>query len=182
MMTPKIKILGISGSLRSISSAGVVLKIVADRVPDYVDFKIFTGLEEIPAFDGRQELPLMVKNFIQQISNADALFFCIPEYAFGVPGALKNALDWTVSSTAFSDKPVALITAASNGEKAHASMALTLGALGGIISEKTKLLIPFIKTKLDEKGRMTDGDVLNSINRIIQALLQTVEGGIVPSR
>ncbi len=171
----KIKILGISGSLRPISSAGTVLKIVTDGVPDYVDFKIFSGLRDIPAFDDRHELPLTAKNFIQQVSDADAVLFCIPEYAFGVPGALKNALDWTVSSTAFSDKPVALITAASNGEKAHASMALTLGALGSIISEQTKLLIPFIKTKLDEKGQLTDGDVLNSIKWVIHALLQGVE-------
>jgi NAD(P)H-dependent FMN reductase len=182
MMTSKIKILGISGSLRPISSAGAVLSIIGDWIPDNVDFKIFGGLGDIPAFDDSHPLPAPVIEFIRQISDADAVLFCIPEYAFGVPGALKNALDWTVSSTAFSDKPVALITAASNGERAHASMALTLGALGSIISEQTKLLIPYIKTKLDEKGQLTDGNVLNSIKRVIHVLLQTVEANIVTSR
>lgn len=174
--------LGISGSLRPISSAGAILKIVADWIPDNVDFKIFKGLENIAAFDDSRPLPLLVVDFIQQISEVDAVLFCIPEYAFGVPGALKNALDWTVSSTAFSDKPIALITAASNGEKAHASMVLTMGALGSRISEETKLLIPFIKTKLDEKGQVTDLNVLNSIKGVIHALLHTVEAGLITSR
>jgi len=181
-MKSKIKILGISGSLRTISSAGTVLKIVGDLFPDYVDFQTFSGLGDIPAFDDRQQLPLTVKHFIQLISDTDAVLFSIPEYAFGVPGSLKNALDWTVSSTAFSNKPVAIITAASNGEKAHASMELTLGALGGRISEETKLLIPFIKTKLDDNGQMKDPDTLNSIRRVTHALLKTVEAAILVSR
>jgi NAD(P)H-dependent FMN reductase len=92
---------------------------------------------------------------------------------------LKNALDWTVSSTAFTNKPVALITASSDGEKAHESMTHTLRALGGRISEETKLLIPFIKTKLDEKGQIIDLNVLDSIKCVIHALLQTVESGII---
>jgi chromate reductase, NAD(P)H dehydrogenase (quinone) len=177
MIARKIKILGISGSLRSTSSAGAVLRIVADLVPDNVDFKIFSGLENIPAFDDSHQLPIPVMDFIQQISGADAVLFCIPEYAFGVPGALKNALDWTVSSTAFSEKPVGLITAASNGEKAHASMALTLEALGSLLSEETKLHIPFIRTKLNEKGKMMDLNILNSIKSVNHALLQAVETG-----
>jgi NAD(P)H-dependent FMN reductase len=175
MTATRRNILGISGSLRPTSSAGTVLRIAGDLVPDYVDFKIFSGLEKIPAFDDTRELPVQVTDFIQQLSVADAVLFCIPEYAFGVPGALKNALDWTVSSTIFSDKPVALITAASNGEKAHASMALTLTALGSSISEETKLHIPFIKTKLDDKGQINDLNILNSIKWVIHALLQVVE-------
>ncbi len=144
--------------------------------------KYSPDLKRFPPLMEDKSCQLVVKNFIQQLSYADALLFCIPEYAFGVPGALKNALDWTVSSTVFSDKPVALITAASNGEKAHASMSLTLGALGSRISEETKLLIPFIRTKLDEKGQVTDQHVLNSIRCVIRALLQTVETGIVPTQ
>ena len=178
MITPKIKILGISGSLRPASSTGTLLKIVAEGFPGNVDFEIYRGLEKIPAFDDSRMLPLPVAEFIQQIKAADAVLLCIPEYAFGVPGALKNALDWTVSSTAFSEKPVALITAASNGEKAHAAMSLTLGALGSRISEETKLLVPFIKTKLDEGGGVSDPNLLTSIQRVIHAILRTVETGI----
>lgn len=174
MIYKKIKILAIPGSLRPGSSAGAVLNIVAELAPDDVDFQIYGGLRNIPAFDDNDQLPEPVMDFIQQITEADAVFFCIPEYAFGVPGALKNALDWTVSSTAFSDKPVALITAASNGEKAHDALSLTLTAIGSLLSEETKLLIPFIRTKLNEKGQMEDLNILISIKRIISVLMQTV--------
>jgi len=178
MISTGINILGISGSLRPASTATALLHIISEQVPGDVDFKLYNGLEKIPAFDDSRVLPVPVVDFIRQIKAADAVLFCIPEYAFGVPGALKNALDWTVSSTAFSEKPVALITAASNGEKAHAAMALTLGALGSRISEETKLLVSFIKTKLDAGGRVTDQNLLFSIQRVIHALLQTVETGI----
>ena len=80
-------------------------------VPGQVEFNIYNGLAGIPAFNDSNDMPEPVAEFIKLISEADAIFFCIPEYAFGVPGALKNALDWTVSSSiAFPDKPVALIT------------------------------------------------------------------------
>jgi chromate reductase len=175
MTQNKIKIFAISGSLRPNSSASAVLRVVGNLVPDNACFEIFSGLEEIPAFNDSSQIPIAVANFIKFITEADAVFFCIPEYALGVPGALKNALDWTVSSTSFSFKPVALITAASGGEKAHAALSLTLTALGTKISEDTKLLIPFIRTKLNEKGEVKDVATLDAIKKVIGTLIQTVE-------
>jgi len=108
------------------------------------------------------------------ITEADGVFFCIPEYAFGVPGALKNALDWTVSTTAFSEKPVALITAASQGEKAHAALLQTLTALGTKINEDVTLLISFIRSKLNEKNEIKDIPTLNAIKTIVDSFIQTI--------
>src|SRR5678816_171455 len=92
-MNRKIRILGISGSLRANSSASAVLNIVAGLVPGQVEFTIYTGLAEVPAFNDSNEIPETVEEFIKLLSGADGVFFVIPEYAFGVPGALKNALD-----------------------------------------------------------------------------------------
>jgi chromate reductase, NAD(P)H dehydrogenase (quinone) len=174
MKENKIRILGISGSLRKSSSASALLRQAGELMPEQVEFKIYEDLEKIPAFDDGRLIVVPVLNFIKQISEADAVFFCIPEYAFGVPGALKNALDWTVSTTVFSGKPVALITAASGGDKAHAAMSLTLTALGTKISENTQLLLSFIRTKLDEKGRLKDEAELQSMINVINALIQTI--------
>ena len=174
-MENKIKIVAISGSLRPSSSASAVLRVVAGLVSSQVDFNIFTGLGEIPPFNDSNEVPIPVANFIEHIRKADGVFFCIPEYAFGVPGALKNALDWTVSSTAFSDKPVALITAASSGEKAHAALLLTLSALGTKISEGATLLISFVRSKLNENGEVDDIPTLNAIKKLIGEFIQTIE-------
>lgn len=175
MIYNKIRLLAIPGSLRPGSSTGAVVNIIANLVPGDVEFNIYDGLRNIPAFDDSSQLPGPVTNFIREINEADAVLFCIPEYAFGVPGALKNALDWTVSSTAFTDKPTALITAASGGEKAHEAFSLTLHALGSRLSEETKLLLSHIKAKLDDKGRMKDLNSLISLKQVVGALLHSIE-------
>lgn len=116
-MDGKIRILGISGSLRSGSAATSILEIVAALSPADVEFNLYGGLEEIPPFNDNTKIPDSVRTFMKQIEDSDGVFICSPEYAYGVPGVLKNALDWTVSTVAFYQKPVALITAASSGKK-----------------------------------------------------------------
>ena len=176
MTKQKIKILGISGSLRSNSSASAILNVVAGLVPEQVEFIIYNGLAGIPAFNDSNEIPEPVADFIKLISDADGVFFCIPEYAFGVPGALKNALDWTVSSsTAFPGKPVALITAATGGDKAHAAFLLTLKAISTKITEGATLLIPFICSKLNEKNEVKDSATLEAIKSVINSLIEAID-------
>ena len=176
MMKRKIKILGISGSLRTNSSATAILNVVAGLAPEQVEFTIYNGLAEIPAFNDSNEIPETVEAFIKLLSEADGVFFVIPEYAFGVPGALKNALDWTVSSsTAFPDKPVALITAATGGDKAHAAFLLTLKAISAKIPEGATLLLSFIRSKLNEKNEVKDIVTLDLIKRVINSLIDKIE-------
>jgi|SRR6187455_2473487 len=175
-MNRKIRILGISGSLRANSSASAVLNIVAGLVPGQVEFTIYTGLAEVPAFNDSNEIPETVEEFIKLLSGADGVFFVIPEYAFGVPGALKNALDWTVSSsTAFPDKPVALITAATGGDKAHAAFLLTLKAISAKIPEGATLLLSFIRSKLNEKNEVKDPATLDQVRNVINSLIGSIQ-------
>jgi len=171
-----MKILGISGSLRSNSSASAILDVVSRSVPSQVEFTIYKGLAEIPAFDDSNEIPEPVADLIKLLSEADGVFFVIPEYAFGVPGALKNALDWTVSSsTAFPGKPVALITAATGGDKAHAAFLLTLKAIRTKIPEGATLLISFVRSKLNEKNEVKDIETLKSIKNVINSLIEAID-------
>jgi len=175
-MKGKIKILGISGSLRSNSSATAILNVVSGLVPENVEFTIYNELAEIPAFNDSNEIPEPVAHFIKLLSEADGVFFCIPEYAFGVPGALKNALDWTVSSsTAFPGKPVALITAATGGDKAHAAFLLTLKAISSKIPEGATLLLSFIRSKLNDKNEVKDIATLDSIRGVINSLIAAIQ-------
>ena len=165
-----------SGSLRANSSASAVLNVVAGLVPEHVQFTIYNGLAEIPAFNDSNDIPETVETFIKLLSDADGVFFVIPEYAFGVPGALKNALDWTVSSsTAFPDKPVALITAATGGDKAHAAFLLTLKAMSSKIPEGATLLLSFIRSKLNEKNEIKDIVTLDSIKAVINSLINSIQ-------
>ena len=89
---------------------------------------------------------------------------------------MKNALDWTVSSsTAFPDKPVALITAATGGDKAHAAFLLTLKAISSKIPEGATLLLSFIRAKLNEKNEVKDRTTLDSIKGVINSLIEEIE-------
>ena len=109
----------IPGSLRSGSSNHNILKFLGTLVPDGINYTIYDSLATIPPFDpglDNDTTPQPVAELHRLITNADAIIICTPEYAFGVPGQLKNALDWLVSSGTLVDKPVALITASSSGE------------------------------------------------------------------
>src|SRR5882724_13164063 len=97
-MIPVIKLLAISGSLRANSSNNAIIKAVGAMAPAGVAFNVYTGLAAIPPFDDSQEPGPAVVDFRRQLQEADGIFICTPEYAFGVSGVLKNALDWTVSS------------------------------------------------------------------------------------
>jgi chromate reductase len=96
------------------------------------------------------------------------LLFAHPEYAYGVPGQLKNALDWMVSSSSFVDKPVALITASLGGEAAHAAMQLILGALSAKVIPEATLLVQFIRSKVNADGVIINGVTEERIRAVIE--------------
>jgi len=170
-----MKILAIPGSIRQPSSAQQLLDEVVKFMPPGVDVNCFTGLSGIPAFDGTEPVPDAVCDFITLVQNADGVIIVTPEYAFGIPGALKNALDWTVSSGDFYNKPTALITASSQGEKGHAAMLLVLSALGAGIDSETSLLIPFIRTRFNAEGLLTDAPIIDEIKRLLEAFFFNIK-------
>jgi len=147
----KINILGISGSLRSDSANTVILKAFRSLLPEGANLIIFAGMDEMPHFSpGLAENP-GVQKFKEAIREADAVIICTPEYAFGIPGTLKNALDWTVATGEFNEKPVCAISGSplnSGGEHALHSLLLTLTALGTKRNQFSFASIANIKSKI----------------------------------
>ena len=93
------------------------------------------------------------------MASADGVLICTPEYAYGIPGSLKNALDWLVTSGELWRKPVAALSAspsALGGEKAHAALMLNAVALEAEIVEAASLQIPFVHTKLNAQKEVSD--------------------------
>ena len=88
--------------------------------------------------------------------------------------ALKNALDWTVSSGELVGKPMALITAATGDEKAHASFLLTLSALSAKFADDSTLLVSFIRSKIDVNGEITNLEILQSLQSVLNSLISTI--------
>jgi chromate reductase, NAD(P)H dehydrogenase (quinone) len=169
-----VRILAIPGSLRQSSSSNQVLNTLVSIAPSGVSIEIYTGIGDLPHFNDPQESPAEVIAFRAKIRQADAVLICTPEYAFGVPGSLKNALDWTVSSGEFVAKPVGLITASSQGEKGHAALQLVLTAISARIIPGATLLVSFIRSKIDTHGNVTDQALLKDLEIALQALVDGV--------
>jgi len=175
-----IKIFAVSGSLRAASSNTSVLRAIANMASQNVEFTIYERLDSLPFFSPErdtEDVHSAVADLRKQIQNSAAVIVCTPEYAFGVPGALKNALDWTVSSGDFSKKPLALISAsplASGADKAHAALLLTFKALDAIITKETKLIIPIVYKKLSEDV-VTDEETKQQLKTLLNALIELVK-------
>jgi len=170
---PNKNIFAISGSLRTGSSNHNILRFLGGLMPADVNYTIYEDLAQIPPFDpglDNEHPPQAIVDFRNKIANANIVIICTPEYAFGVPGQLKNALDWTVSSSTFVDKQVALITASSVGDSAHASLLKTLGGLNSnVIAD---LLVPFIRAKIDSSGHIIDNDLKADLGVVLDILLK----------
>jgi chromate reductase len=176
-MSGRKKILAISGSTRQSSTNLNLIKAISELAADKLDIHIFQELSNIPHFNPDLDTdhpPKAVTDFRKQLSEADGILICTPEYAMGVPGTLKNAIDWTVSSCEFSHKPVALITASSVGEKGHRSLLETLRIIESDIPDDSQLLISFVKTKVSNEGKITDGETLEQVKKLIASLIKTV--------
>ncbi len=157
-MEKKITLIAISGSIRPRSSNEAVIRTAATLVAGKANLIIYEEIRSLPHFDPSPdaEPTQEVVEFRKLLAETDGLLISTPEYAFGVPGVLKNALDWTVSSGELAGKPVAVITASTSGDKAHASLLLTLSALSARVLEECTLLISFVRSKIDSEGNVKD--------------------------
>ena len=173
-----MRIVAISGSLRSASSNGALLRAAASVAPPDVEVIVFDDVGQLPHFnpdlDGDAPPPA-VAAFRRLLGAADAIIISTPEYAHGVPGAFKNALDWIVSSGELMRKPVALINASpSGGEYAQAALGHTLAVMEARVLPEASLLAPFARGRIDAEGRVTDPDMLTSLRSSLDTLAAAV--------
>ncbi|HEX8546234.1 MAG TPA: NADPH-dependent FMN reductase [Cytophagaceae bacterium] len=176
-MNKKPTILAISGSTRKTSSNLALIKTIAGLSTELFQIDIFNGLTQLPHFnpdDDKENPPKTVSDFRNKLKEADGILICTPEYAIGVPGSLKNAIDWTVSSMEFSKKPVALITAGLSGEKAHESLLGTLLILEAHMTTHTQMVISSVKSKIDNNGKIVDEETLKKTVQLIDSLHELI--------
>ncbi len=177
-MNHPLRILAISGSLRQSSTNTTLMNAIIGLAPSHVNFTTYNGLSDLPHFNPDLDIdsgPLSVQKLRTQLDGADGILICSPEYANGVPGALKNALDWIVSSGEFVNKPTAVITASPSplgGNYANASLLLTLQMVNAQVSQQMSLTIPHIALKLSKEGTITDPTLKQELKSVLHALQQ----------
>src|SRR5215207_4842506 len=114
-MADKLRILGISGSLRKDSYNTSALRAAVELCPDEAEIEI-CEIGHLPLFDQdfEQALPPAIKEFKEKIAATDAILFSTPEYNYSVPGGLKNAIDCgsrPYGQSAWEGKPAAIMGA-----------------------------------------------------------------------
>lgn len=166
----KGKVFAICGSTRAQSANLSIIQYVAEIVSNEFEVEIYNDLASLPHFNpdlDTDSAPEIVEQLRNKIRNANGVLVCTPEYVFSLPGALKNAIEWCVSTTIFSEKPVALITASASGAKAHESLQLVMKTVGADMNEETQLLIQGAKGKIDSTGEITDAATAQQLKQLV---------------
>jgi NAD(P)H-dependent FMN reductase len=139
---------------------------------------IYRELADIPPFNPDLDtdvVPAAVSRFRAALQTSDAILISSPEYAHGVSGVLKNALDWVVSSGELMDKAIAVINASARATHAHASLCETLTTMSGRVVEDASVTIPLAAPALDADGNLSDARLSASLTSAIKTLAHAVD-------
>ena len=180
--TAPIEIAAIAGSLRSASWARSLLRAAAHRQPVNVRVTVWDGLDAVPLFNEDEEdpAPAGVAEMRQLIENSDALLIATPEYNQGIPGVLKNALDWAsrpYGASVLTDKPVAVIGTSplpSGAASALSGVREVLSVLRAQVVE-TDLAIGQVHTRIDAEGKISDPELAARVTELLVRLAQSAE-------
>jgi NAD(P)H-dependent FMN reductase len=168
--------LGISGSLRKASLNSMLLRATLRLVPNGVTMSVYPGLGDLPLFNPDIEAsdPLPVATLRKAIIDADAIIIASPEYAHGVTGVIKNALDWMVSTEAFINKPVALFNASPVSTYAQPALREIVGVMSPRVVDEAAIAIWIRGSKLNEDGIVAHAEMSATIRDALVKLRDAV--------
>ena len=173
--TEKINCLAMSGSLRRGSSNTTLLEAAAELAPQDVRVEVYAGLGHLPHFnpdlDVFQFLP--VSELVEKVRAADGLIVSTPEYAHGLPGSLKNALDWLVGTDAFIEKPFMLLNASARGVYAQQSLIEVLKTMSGIEIKEASATVP-LSRNMDPAAILGNPDLSQIIRTALENFAQVL--------
>lgn len=170
-MKDKKNIFILIGSASRNSVNEKLIAIFINLTNDVFSFTVFKDLKSLPHFDpelSADNPPEAIITLRNNIKKADGILICTPEYVFSIPSGLKNAIEWCVSTTVFSEKPTGLITASASGEKAHEELQLIMGTLMSNFTNTT-LLIQGAKGKINNQGQLSDNKTKEELLKFIDA-------------
>ncbi|HEY2773187.1 MAG TPA: NADPH-dependent FMN reductase [Candidatus Binatia bacterium] len=175
-----MRVLAISGSLKSDSTNAALLRAAAAMAPEQMAVEVIDRLiGELPHFrpdldeDGMTP-PAAVAEWRKLFATSDAVLISCPEYAHGVPGSFKNALDWLVSTCELTDKPVALLMASPSGAPhAYAALRPTLVVMGCDLVFEASLM--FARRHLGDDGTLLDEQLAGEVRHALRALADAAE-------
>lgn len=182
-MVAPIRVVGISGSLRAASYNGWLLRAAVECAPPELAIESFSGLAEIPPYNQDVESqgdPASVAALRAAVLQAGGLLIASPEYNYGVPGLLKNAIDWIsrpAGRSPLQKRPVAIMgasTGPSGTMRMQPQLRLTLQSLDAYAMPRPEVVVPFCKDKFDAEGRLTDEKTREHLKGFLAAFAEWI--------
>ncbi|WP_295750010.1 NADPH-dependent FMN reductase [Undibacterium sp.] len=167
-----MKILALSGSLRAASLNSALLRVFARLAPADISIQQFDGMAHLPLFNPDLEnlnLP-PVAALREAIRDADVLLIASPEYAHGITGVMKNALDWMVSCEVFVNKPVVILNASPRATHADASLREIITMMSGDIIAEASITLAIVGARLDEEGMLAHPGIAAQVRGALAAM------------
>lgn len=186
MAGEQLKVLAVPGSLRSTSfNAALLHRLVELAPPEVVIVEHYLdGLGDLPHFSQELEgerTPANVIAMRRRIANVDALLIATPEYNGGMPGVLKNGLDWASrpsGESVLAGKPAAVIGASPGrygASRAQAEVRKVLAAIGAEVLEQ-ELPVAKAHEKFDERGRLASSETDQALHDMLSSLVELAGG------
>jgi chromate reductase len=149
----KIKLLALSGSLRKASYNTAAIEALKELAPEEVEVAI-GKIGNLPLFnpDRENEFIPELAQLKSSLADASGLIIASPEYAHGISGPMKNALDWLVSGAEFPYKPIMLINTSPRAHHAQDALKEVLTTMSGTVIEKACVSIPLLSSNLNRAG------------------------------
>ena len=173
-----MKILAISGSLRAASINSAFCRAAARLAPASLRVSVFTGLGDLPLFNPDLDAnpPPAVLSFRAAVAEAGALVIASPEYAHGVSGAMKNALDWLVSFEGVVSKPIALVNTSPRAHHAYEALREILQTMSIEMVGQASMAIPLLGSCITEEAMVNSPQVSQAIRGCLAALENHLAG------
>ncbi|MBB2484101.1 NAD(P)H-dependent oxidoreductase [Mitsuaria sp. WAJ17] len=166
-----MKVLAVAGSLRRASINAAFCRALVQLGPGRVIASEHPG--RLPLFnpDLEAEPPAAVGDWRAAVQAADVLLLASPEYAHGISGVMKNALDWLVSFEGFVDKPVALVNTSPRAHHAYESLQEVLRTMNARLLRQSSISLPLLGGCVTETAMVADA----SVRAAMQGLLRTLD-------
>lgn len=169
-----MNVLALCGSIRNNSSNHALLSAVQKLFPLTVNWKLFE-IKNLPFFDPQlqfgEHVPEVVRELRLLAKNADLIIIASPEYAHGIPGILKNALEWLVCEESMKKRAVVLIASPSGGEFLKEYLTETLRTMDLVIPPESVMVVTTARTQISPEGEIHDKELSIAVKKFIDRLL-----------
>lgn len=180
----RARLLGLSGSLRRSSYSTAILRALQLEIRGHADLEL--AEPNLPLYNQDDEFPEPPKAVLalrETIASADGLIISTPEYNHGIPGVLKNALDWASrpsGKSCLQDKATLIISSSpafTGGARVHAQLNETMLAVDALILPGRQIIIGSVAEKIRDDGQFVDIANLSFAADAIRRLIDVCRRG-----